>query len=205
MDDTQEQQIAHGLREGRVEAWNALYNAYARPVWQSVARLVGSGSADVADVVQETFLAAARSAHTYDPSRGPLGAWLLGIARRHVALHYRKKEQQDRVRAAAERMSGASEDVIRWLENRQPAPPEIMSSAELAVLVRAALAELPAEYAALLTARYLDDVPVEELAGEHRMSATAVRSKLARARRAFRDIFAKYCPVSPGDPARGTP
>ena len=95
MDEQQERELARGLRQGEVMAWRALYDAFAERVWRTVARLMGPGSADVADVVQETFLAAARSARTYDPDRGTLWLWLWGIARRHVAVHYRKENRHD--------------------------------------------------------------------------------------------------------------
>src|SRR5580765_4811425 len=108
MDDQQERQVAQGLRQGKPDAWRALYEAYAERVWRSVARLMGPGSADVADVVQETFLAAARSAKTYDSNRGSLWLWLCGIARRHVALHYRKQEQRARVLEASRRLGTTS-------------------------------------------------------------------------------------------------
>jgi len=74
-----EQQIAHGLRDGQRDAWRAMYDAYARQVWCVVARQMGSDAADVADVVQETFLAAARSVRQYDPARGSLWMWLYGF------------------------------------------------------------------------------------------------------------------------------
>jgi RNA polymerase sigma-70 factor, ECF subfamily len=188
MDDQQQGEIAQGLREGRAEAWHALYDAYSRPVWQAVARLMGPGSADVADVVQETFLAAARSAGGYDPSRGSLGLWLGGIARNHVAVHYRRQERQDRIRHAAGQLGEGG----RWLDNPEPGPPETLQRAELAVLVRAALNELPADYAGLLEAKYLDAASVEQIAAQSRLSLDAVRSKLARARRAFRQAFTKW-------------
>ena len=196
MDESQERQLAQGLREGRPEAWRALYDAFAQPVWQSVARFMGADSADVADVVQETFLAAARSARSFDPARGSLWLWLLGIARNHVALHYRKQERQQRLQRAQQWLAGCNGQVTRWLEGANEAPWEALASAELATLVRAALTELPAEYETLLTARYLDDVSVEQLAVAEKCSPTAIRSKLARARRAFRDILGRSQYVS---------
>lgn len=191
MNDHQERQLAHGLREGRIEAWHALYEAYARPVWQYVARLMGPGAADVADVVQETFLAAARSARTYDPDRAPLWPWMLGIARNQVTLCYRKRHRQERIASAVQWLATTGQTVIRWLEHRQEMPHEAMAAAELATLVRAALSEMPVEYQDILTARYLDGTEVDEIAARDRSSATAVRSKLARARRAFREMFSK--------------
>jgi RNA polymerase sigma-70 factor (ECF subfamily) len=192
MDDQQQADVARGLREGRVEAWHALYDAYAESVWRCVARLMGSASADVADVVQETFLAAARSAASFDPTRGSLWMWLCGIARRHVALHYRKAEQQRRLRAAYEQLHAANGRLVDQLDRREPLPDEALATAELATLVRATLAELPSDYEALLAAKYLDGVSIDEIARTQNLSDTAVRSKLARARRAFRDVFMAF-------------
>ena len=191
MDDHRQRDVARGLAAGDPDAWRALYDAYAERVWRCVARLVGPSAADVADVVQETFLAAARSAGSFDPARGPLWAWLWGVARTHVALHYRRKGQQDRLRAAVLALS-ADGPLARWLD--APAPPDPLLTAELAAAVRSALADLPAEYETLLTAKYLDGEAVESIAARERATEVAVRSKLARARSAFRETFAKQSP-----------
>jgi len=188
MDERQQRDVARGLQQGKTEAWQSLYEAYARPLWGWIARLMGGDSADVADVVQETFLAAARSARNYDPARGSLWLWLCGIGRNHVSLHYRKQKRHDRLRDSGD---GAVEGqrIIRWLENRPSAPEEALAAEELAVSVRAVLTELSAEYGALLIAKYCDGATAEEIAEEQRCSSGAVRSKLARARRAFRRAF----------------
>jgi RNA polymerase sigma-70 factor (ECF subfamily) len=183
MDDQQERAIARGLREGDSNAWRTLYEAFAERVWRSVARLMPPSSAEVADVVQETFLAAARSARTFDPGKGTLWLWLWGIARRSVALYYRKKEQRDRLHTLAVQF-----------RLPQDLPPDLLVSAELATLVRAALAELPQEYEILLTTRYLQGDSVEQIAQGANCSPTAIRSRLARARRAFREVFHQYVP-----------
>jgi RNA polymerase sigma-70 factor (ECF subfamily) len=185
--------LAEGLGGGNPDAWRRLYDAYAEPVWRVVARLMGPTSADVADVVQETFLAAARSAKTYDPERGELWLWICGIARRHVALHYRKHERHARLQEARDRLglSAGNGEAARWLEDRQAAPPEVLASAEMATLVRAALNSLSEDHGSILAARYLEDVSVEQIAHAEKCSSTAIRSRLARARQAFREKFAR--------------
>ena len=100
LDEQQERRIAQGLREGEADAWQALYDAYAERVWRGVARLLGAHKSDVADVVQETMLAAARSALSFDPARGPLWPWLWGIAHNHAALHLRKQARRHRLTEA---------------------------------------------------------------------------------------------------------
>lgn len=203
MDDQQERDIARGLRAGDAGAWRSLYDAYAERVWRAVARLLGPESADVADVVQETFLAAARSARTYDADRGTLWLWLWGIARRHVALHYRRQGRQDRLRTAGEWLAAHDGPVRRGLHGGEATPPEVLEAAELSTLVRATLTELPADYETLLTAKYLDGASVEHIAGAVQSTAEAVRSKLARARSAFRQAFAKYAGFAEPTEVRG--
>ncbi len=192
MDEQEERDVARGLRQGRTDAWRALYDAYAERVWRAAARLMGPASTEVADVVQEIFLAAARSARTYDAGRGTLWQWLWGIARRQVALHYRKQERHDRIKRAGDWLAASNGQVLRWIEGREVTPPEALAAAELVTLIRVTLTELPADYESLLIDKYLDGVSVEQIAEREQSSSTAVRSKLARARQAFRHAFAKY-------------
>jgi len=66
MDDQQARAAIAGLRRGDPDAWRQLYDALAERLWREVARRLGPRPADVADVVQETMLAAAKSARNYD-------------------------------------------------------------------------------------------------------------------------------------------
>ena len=177
--------VARGLRDGGTDAWNALYDGFAADVWRYVARLLGSDAASVADVVQETFLGAARSAGGFDPERGTLAGWLFGIAHRQVGLHWRRVDRTIRLRKAAE---SEAEEARRRAEQLDPAA-EASDRRELTDLVRSVLSEMPADYARLLLAKYLDERSLAELAAEQGDSPEAVKSKLARARRDFR---AKY-------------
>jgi RNA polymerase sigma-70 factor (ECF subfamily) len=191
MDEQTHHEIAEGLKNGCREAWLRLYDAYAQRVWRDVARLTGADAACVADIVQETFLGAARSARSYDPRRGSLWLWLWGIARRRVAQHYRKQGRFEAFVRAQQWWASLNGQRGDWLAAEADAPPEILASRELATLVRGALAELPAEYQTLLAAKYMEGASVECIVAETGSSSFAVRSKLARARRAFRKVFTK--------------
>jgi RNA polymerase sigma-70 factor (ECF subfamily) len=197
MDELQERVVAQGLRDGKIEAWQALYEAFAERIWRSVARLLGPNAADVADVVQETLMAAARSVATFDPARGRLWFWLWGIARRKAALHFRKQERHDRLRQAGAWLAAGNGRLLQWLDGQGPSPSGALEAAELATLVRATLTELPQDYEMLLTAKYLDGDAVELIAHREGSSESAVRSKLARARQAFRLAFRKVADYSP--------
>ena len=201
MDDSM-LKIAKGLRRGSRRAWGQLYDAYAERLWRDVARMTGADAAEVADVVQETFLAAARSARQFDPARGTLWGWLRGIARRQVATRYRKQASQlEKLRRWwAEFNSNGSGEA--WLGGAGDSPPnvlEILESKELAELVRQTLSELPPHYQDLLTSRYFDGESAVQIAADTNSSADAVRAKLMRARKAFRDEFTRLTRPTDGE------
>jgi RNA polymerase sigma-70 factor (ECF subfamily) len=198
MDKNTEREIAEGLQRGERQAWKRLYEAYAEPVWRNVSRLLGYDSAFVADIVQETFLAAARSARHFKPDRGSLWVWLWTIARRQVALYYRKQKPSVRLRQAQQWWTALDGEKSDWIDAKADMPPDILQSRELAALVRLTLSELPAEYQAMLLAKYVDNLRAERIAGQMRCSEAAVRSKLARARKAFRKTFKKLTRTSSG-------
>lgn len=187
LDEQQQTAVAAGLREGSREAWARLYDAYSTDVWRYVARLLGQDSAAVADAVQETFLEAARSAGRFDSSRGTFGSWLMGIAHHRVTAYWRQAQRAAALRRVAERERAA---IHRWLEADSAGSADgNVQRIETNELVRAVLAELPADYAVLLAAKYMDDRSLKQLAEQFGGSVEAAKSKLARARREFRAGF----------------
>ena len=189
MDRTTHNHIAAGLKAGDRDAWQALYSAYADAIWRNTSRLMGDNSA-VGDIVQETFLAAARSARTYDQRRGSLWVWLWTIARRQIALYYRRQKPTtslDRALQWWHSLDGQTIDII----DQMAAPSEMLESKELSELVRRTLAKIPPEYETLLLAKYVDQLLAKEIAQRLDCSDGAVRSKLARARKTFKREFTK--------------
>jgi RNA polymerase sigma-70 factor (ECF subfamily) len=181
----EQRDIGLRLRDGDRTAWAALFEHYRIAVWRLSARLVGNNPTDVADVVQEVFLAAAPVARRFDPDRGTLWSWLTGITHRQAANFWRKEERASRWKSLAE--SGQL-DVLHLFESDDHFLIETERQ-EVADLVRRVLAELPSDYAVLLTSKYLDDRSLEDLAAEFGSTIEATKSKLARARREFRAAF----------------
>lgn len=169
-----------GLQTGSPDAWSALCEVYSGRLWKYVARLIGSNQDAVADAVQETFLAAARSSANFDPERGTVWSWLTGIAHHQVALHWRKTATM-KIDPAEPQFDdspgGAASPEARLLiddSTRQ---------------VRQILAELPADYAGFLTAKYNDGLSIDAMVQQFGGTVESVRSRLARARREFRKRY----------------
>lgn len=185
LDEPDQQAVIRGLRDGQRDAWTALYDGYSTDVWRYVARLIGESRAEIADVVQETFLAAARSARQFDPDRGTLWGWLTGIAHHQTSSYWRQINKKAKLRELA--ASGVGE-LQRWLDGYSDGQ-EVWERHELREFVRITLASISSDYAAILTSKYLDEHSLEEITKEWGGSVDATKSKLARARREFRTKF----------------
>ncbi len=184
----EDRSLVDGLKRGQREAWAQLYDRFAERVWRLAARMLGSEPQWVADVVQETFLAAVRSAGQFDAERGSLWSWLAVIAHRQAALSWRKHGQDQRLR---EVLVGLPREVLygaRVFDDSAPTD-EWFERRELSLLIRATLSALPDDYATVLVAKYLDEQAIEDIALELGESYEAVRSRLARARREFKTTF----------------
>jgi RNA polymerase sigma-70 factor (ECF subfamily) len=185
LDPSQQRQIAGGLRAGDRASWGALFDAFAAPVWRFAARLIGADATAVDDVVQETFLAAARAARQFDPEQGTLWSWLAGIAQRQAALYWRQTARAARIKELAANGSARIQD---WLvDTVEPDAP--WEQRETSDLIRNVLAVLSSDYAAILTAKYLDERSTSDLLELFGGTSDALKSKLARARKEFRSKF----------------
>jgi RNA polymerase sigma-70 factor (ECF subfamily) len=174
-----------GLREGSQDAWAKLYDHFSVDVWRYVGRVLGPNAAAIADVVQETFMDAARTARQFDSGRGTLWSWLVGIAHHRVSAHWRETRRQARLRGMAE--SGNVD--ARQLFDGHLEGNASGESCDTVDFVRSVLAQISSDYASLLTAKYLDDLSLGEMSVQFGSSVDAIKSKLARARQEFRSKF----------------
>lgn len=77
--------------------WKAFDERY-RPILVALARRSGLGTADAADAAQDALVRFVTAYHDgrYDPGRGRLGSWLVGIARHCIAdVHGRRSRRRE--------------------------------------------------------------------------------------------------------------
>lgn len=96
--------IGRAWSAGAEDALERAYHRWSPLVHGLARRAVGPDEAE--DVTQQVFLAAWRRRETYDPARGPLGAWLVGIARRAVADALRQRHRSTEVLGPVEDGTG---------------------------------------------------------------------------------------------------
>jgi RNA polymerase sigma-70 factor, ECF subfamily len=133
------------------------------------------GSASIAeDLTAETFMAAVAASRRGAAPEVTV-AWLVGIARHKLVDHWRRAERERRGLAAVELAEEGVDD-----------PWEDQLDAEAA---HAALARLSLPHRMALTLRYLDGLPVAEVAEHVGRSLRATETLLVRARRALRRVY----------------
>lgn len=127
------------------------------------------------DLTTETFLAAVESIER-DVVDTVTVAWLIGIARHKLVDHWRRLEREQRRLVAVE-------------SEPEPAVGTDWDVHLDALAAQDVLADLGEHHRTVLTLRYVDDLPVAEVARLIDRTLHATEALLVRARRAFRTRY----------------
>jgi len=178
---------------GDPKAFEQLFRRYQTPIFNLVTRMVRGE--DAYDLTQDVFLKALRSLKSF---RGDakFSTWLFTIARHTCLNHIRHKSvitEESVEEQAEERPGGGSElvdtdmNVARLCETR-----------ELQRVVDDLLATLPPEARLLLILRDFEQLSYDEIAHVTELSIVNVKSKIHRARQAFKKRFQPYLELLEG-------
>ncbi|TAJ10502.1 MAG: sigma-70 family RNA polymerase sigma factor [Planctomycetota bacterium] len=151
-------------RDGELDALGRVYDQ-ASPQLHALARRLAPSRSDAEDLVQATFLTAIERADAYDASRKLL-PWLLGILAHHAL--------------SARRSRGRKPDPERLAARGVEDPADATEAREITEAARAALAELPPRYRAVLEPVLLDDERAIDVAVRRGSSAGVVRMQVHR-------------------------
>jgi RNA polymerase sigma-70 factor, ECF subfamily len=158
--------LADRFVAGDERALREVYDRYGRAVFHLATSSLAN-RADAEDVTQTTFVAAWQGRATFDPARGSLLGWLLGIGRRKVV---------DRLRAAA-RESRVAETVRQQPEPSAPPDPDRVVDR---LVVADELARLPADQRRMLELAFYDDLTHQQIAQVTGVPLGTVKSHIRR-------------------------
>jgi RNA polymerase sigma-70 factor (ECF subfamily) len=174
---------------GDPEAIGRFYDEHVDGLYAFVFYRVGRDADLAEDVVQATFARALDQAAAFDPARGSVGSWLTTLSRNVIRDHLRAHRRSEETAERWERIDASLTQLYDALE-QTPLPGDVLARAETRDLVHMTIAHLPAPYRTALTGKYVDGKSLDDLARELDLSVDAVKSLLARARRAFKETFA---------------
>jgi RNA polymerase sigma-70 factor (ECF subfamily) len=129
------------------------------------------------EIVQDVFMTLVREPKKYDPGRGPLGAFLYGIARNRVMKHLERQPRE----FSLEVMNSEGDPVaLEVADERTPAHwAEVRERRER---VRSAVLSLPPEFRETVVLCELEEMSYEEAAHTLDCPIGTVRSRLHRGR-----------------------
>lgn len=162
-----------GAVHGQGTTLLALYDVALDDVYGYLVRRCGS-VAIAEDLTSETFLAAV-AAVKYERVPALTTAWLIGVARNKLVDHWRRAERDQRL---VEVIDGTAGD-----------PADEWDAVLDGLLANDVLATLSPQHRCALTLRYLDGLPVADVARHLGRTPGATEVLLVRARRAFRERY----------------
>jgi RNA polymerase sigma-70 factor (ECF subfamily) len=172
---------AHGA--GDSHAFARLYDRYDRASFLFIRRLLGSAHADAAeDLHQETWLAVARNAATFDPAKSRFAGWVFAIARHKVFDHFRRQKVAV--------LASAQDDVVMSIPDPGRTPLEQVQSRELAQEIVNAVEALPLEQRGVFVMFTQAGLSLEEIAEATGAAVETVKSRLRYARAKLRQSLA---------------
>jgi RNA polymerase sigma-70 factor (ECF subfamily) len=154
----------------------SVYDEHGPLVYSLCRRAIGADAAH--DVTQEVFVSAWRGRDQFDPRRGNLAQWLVGITKRRIVDHLRRERRHverrvdDRADAGAE-YGASSESHVDRLADR--------------LLVAQGLARLDARAREVISLAYIHDFTHQEIADRTGIPLGTVKSDIRRGLTRIRD------------------
>ena len=168
-------ELLRSMLAGDEEALALLYRRRQGSVYRFALQM--SGSKPMAeDVTQEVFLFLMREGHVFDPARGSLSAFLLGVARNHVLRRMRVDQFMTPIG------DDDDDEAVFVATGTDLRPLDDLARAETIELVRRAVLSLPPKYREVVVLCELQDVSYGEAAEILGCAIGTVRSRLHRAR-----------------------
>lgn len=154
---------------GDPDAFDRLLTAHQERVFAVCLRILGDREKAL-DAAQETFITVLRKVDTFQ-GRSAFTTWLYRIAV-NACYDLLRKEGRRPTAPLPETLQPADPAALRELE-----------AAEVRPTIQRALAELPAEHAAVVTLSDLQDLPLHEVAETLQLPLGTVKSRLFRGRK----------------------
>lgn len=194
-------------RQGDLDAFNRLVEAYQRQVYNFCLRMLANREA-AEDAAQNAFIAAFRSFASFrggSPGRAGFRAWLFRIA---ANACYDELRRRPRAPLSLDAPIGTARTPPDLPHPSEPLD-ERAQRLELASLLQDALAALPPEQRLVVILRDVHGLAYDEIAGVARLSLGTVKSRISRARSQLRRLLvargellpARFRPTSEEDDA----
>jgi RNA polymerase sigma-70 factor (ECF subfamily) len=181
---TEDLELVGRMLAGEEDAFEVFGQRHFKAVYRfALARLAGDRDLSL-EIVQTAMIKALSKLGTYRGAASLL-TWLCACCRNEILMHLRRRRSAPAEVELLEELEPAT-----VLNSQRPGDPEAeLLRQETTVLVHLALDQLPEHYARALEWKYLEKLPVKEIASRMDLQPKAAESLLTRARHAFRTHY----------------
>ena len=187
-----ERELVKRAQAGDFEAFSELISAQKDKIYGLARKLAGNDQ-DAEDIVQETFLKAIDKIDQFR-LESSFGTWLYSIALNEARALFAKRKQaelkpiEEYLPAGGENHSGhdSEHSLFDWKD-----PHRELEADELRRIIDEAIADLPYKYREAFLLRYIEELPVKEIASMIHETEAATKSRILRARLALRDYLSR--------------
>ncbi|MCS7224887.1 MAG: sigma-70 family RNA polymerase sigma factor [Armatimonadetes bacterium] len=182
--EASDQDLLERAQKGDGPAFDALVNRHYSRIYGLAYRFLGNRD-EAADATQETFLKAFQQLSRFR-GRSAFGTWLFRICVNCCQDILRKRRE-----IAVSQLDGnESEDMSVWDPN-EGNPDELISERERARAIQKALAQLDPDFRQVLILCDMEGLTYSEVAEILRIPEGTVKSRLHRARWAFKEVWVR--------------
>jgi RNA polymerase sigma-70 factor (ECF subfamily) len=184
-----DRQLVKRLRAGDAAAFNQFFDDHFGRLFRFVLPRVAHDEEAAKEIVQSALSRALRNIRRYR-AEAALFTWLCSIARNETVDWMRRNARYHEHIVLTEDVPEIRVAVDSFLAPQADEPGRHLQAEELRRLIQVALDQLPARYGNALEWKYIQGHSVKEIARRLDLNPDAAQSLLARARRAFADVYA---------------
>ena len=181
-----EQELVSRAKQGDQEAFSELVEANQNRIYTLALRMTGSPE-DGADLAQEAFLRAWRSLPSFQ-GESNFSTWLYRLTS-NLCIDFLRREKRRKAVTAAVPLDGEEDSPPAQVPDHRFTPENELERRELRAAVDRGLAKLSDDHRQVLVLRELEGLSYVEIAGRLELEEGTVKSRIARARLALRNIL----------------
>jgi RNA polymerase sigma-70 factor, ECF subfamily len=181
--DREEQRLISRLRAGSEEAIAAIYRRCSGPVYRFALHMTGKASL-AEDITHETFLELLSNNRSFDPGKGALLGWLLGVARNKTRRAMREVFGSEPMEESEAQELAVGEDILSEFTRQ-----------ERIASLRQAIATLPPHLREVVLLCEMQELGYSEAAEIIKCPVGTVRSRLHRAKSMLISKLNARCPA----------
>ncbi len=184
----EDKQLAKQLLTGDERSFDRFFDEYFARLYRFAIARLGDDPDAAKEIVQTTLAKAIRKMASYR-AESALFTWLCAICRNEISDWSSRQGRYHEHIVLVEDLPDVQAAIDSWQAPWDDNPERQYRRIEALRLIQVALDRLPARYGNVLEWKYVEGHSVREIAGRLGIGTEATQSLLARAKRAFADVY----------------